>query len=59
MTDEHLEGAGMKVYPDQAAIYVIAGASGLSKTVPIQPIRESGLHDNYVHLQSFKNQFGV
>jgi len=38
---KHLERAGIRIAPGQAITYVIAGAGGLSKAVPIQLIRES------------------
>ena len=37
---KHVERAGISVVPGQAVTYVIAGASGLSKAVPIQLIEE-------------------
>ena len=38
---KYLERSGVRVAPGQAVTYVIAGASGLSKAIPIQLIRES------------------
>ena len=38
---KYLERSGVRVAPGQAVTYVIAGAGGLSKAVPIQLIRES------------------
>ena len=37
---KHLERAGIRIVPGQAVTYVIAGANGLSKAIPIQLIGE-------------------
>jgi len=34
----HLKRAGVRVFPRQAVTYVMAGASGMSKAIPIQPV---------------------